>query len=155
MNTFPETTGFPAVELAKKIATEAHKGQTRWGGEPYIVHPEAVALEVSSSVWQVRAGAWLHDVVEDTALTLGDLLDNGVPTEVLHIVRLLTHRPEDSYLDYLLAIKRDHYASLVKRADLRCNLRDSEGMKNKNSIRDKWMLALWILAEERYAPTTP
>ena len=56
------------VEAAKALATRAHEGQTDKAGLPYITHPERVASRLQSPEEQVVA--WLHDTVEDTAITL-------------------------------------------------------------------------------------
>jgi (p)ppGpp synthase/HD superfamily hydrolase len=140
------TVGYPCVELAKTIATNAHEGQKRWGGEPYIIHPEAVAKTVAGYGWQYEAIAWLHDVVEDTPLTLGYLLDAGMPYETVCAVELLTHREEQTYLAYILELRKHEMVRRIKLADIECNLNDSKDMKNKNSVRDKWMLAAHILS---------
>ena len=52
------------LEKAEAIAREAHKGQSRLGGEPYISHPEAVVKNVGDDD-ALQGIAWLHDVVED------------------------------------------------------------------------------------------
>ena len=66
------------IEKAKRFATEAHKGQTRKYGDkpPYITHPETVAEMVCNapnSLAGMVAAAWLHDVVEDTDVTMKDI----------------------------------------------------------------------------------
>tara|TARA_Y100001972_G_scaffold82164_1_gene99984 strand:- start:17214 stop:17729 length:516 start_codon:yes stop_codon:yes gene_type:complete len=66
------------VQRAKALATEAHAsiGQVRkYTGEPYIVHPAAVVAIVRSvpHTQDMLAAAWLHDVVEDTPITLGEI----------------------------------------------------------------------------------
>ena len=154
------------VAKAKEIATKAHTGQERWGGEPYITHPEAVAKAVSHIGPEFEATAWLHDALEDTKTTDQQIFDAGIPGDVVNAVILLTHRPEQPYLDYILNLTEElhsrthfqkswypcldlgHVLSLareVKKADLKHNLEASKGMKYKTSIRDKWMLSLWIL----------
>jgi (p)ppGpp synthase/HD superfamily hydrolase len=138
--------GYSCVELAKTIATNAHEGQKRWGGEPYIVHPEAVAKTVAGYGWEHESVAWLHDVVEDTPLTLGYLLDAGIPYEVVRAVEFLTHREEQTYLAYILELRKHEMVRRIKLADIECNLNDSKDRKNKNSVRDKWMLAAHILS---------
>lgn len=62
----------PLVKKAKEFATKAHEGVFRkWGGDPYIKHPERVAAKVAelpaTDEYDVAA-AWLHDVIEDVAL---------------------------------------------------------------------------------------
>jgi (p)ppGpp synthase/HD superfamily hydrolase len=64
------------IHRAKALATFAHTGQVRkYTGEPYIVHPARVAALVASVTNDnnVIAAAWLHDVVEDTTITLEEL----------------------------------------------------------------------------------
>ena len=58
------------IVKAKEIATEAHEGQKRSDGKPYITHPARVAAAVKD---RLKPIAWLHDVVEDTRVTLDDL----------------------------------------------------------------------------------
>ena len=63
------------VEKAYKVATEAHKDQKRKSGEPYIIHPLCVAIilaDLEMDKETIEAGL-LHDVVEDTVMSLDDL----------------------------------------------------------------------------------
>jgi len=112
------------VSLAREIATEAHEGQFRRDGvTPYIRHPEAVAARVAGDSL-AEAAAWLHDVVEDTDVTMDDLSARGIPAEVLEVVRLLTHSNGLSYERYLSAIAAHPIAKKVKMADMITNLSD-------------------------------
>lgn len=112
------------VRLASRIATEAHQGQFRRDGRPYICHPEAVASRVAGDP-VVEAIAWLHDVLEDTSVTATDLSSSGLPREVVECVELLTKRSDLEYGEYLARIKRDPLARRVKIADMLVNLSDS------------------------------
>ena len=66
------------VARAYEFGADAHDGQTRKTGEPYITHPVAVAQELGRMYLDVEAtvAALLHDVVEDTDVTLDDLKEN-------------------------------------------------------------------------------
>src|SRR5580692_8505950 len=66
---------FTLVERAVEVATAAHAGQTRLSGEPYVSHSVAVATilaELGLDTTAVTAGV-LHDVVEDTKVTLEEI----------------------------------------------------------------------------------
>lgn len=69
------------VVRAYQYAREAHTGQFRKSGEEYISHPIAVATELADLGLDTSTlvAALLHDVVEDTAATLADLLEAGIP----------------------------------------------------------------------------
>lgn len=109
------------IERAIALALEAHAGQVDRYGRPYILHPLAVMAAVEGEAAQMVAA--LHDVVEDSAITLDDLRAEGFPAEVLEAVRLLTHDKErQSYEDYVRAIKQNGLARQVKLADLRHNM---------------------------------
>lgn len=105
--------------IARSIAEAAHAGQVDRAGAPYILHPQRVASLVDGDT--AKAAAWLHDVVEDTSLTFGDLASMGVSPEVLATLRLLTHEPGVPYLEYIGRIKADPVAKAVKLADLSHN----------------------------------
>lgn len=114
------------LEETLRIALEAHDGQKDLVGNPAILHLMAVCLAGSSDV-QKKAGI-LHDIVEDTDLTLDDLRDRGVEDDVVEVVDLLTHREEDSYEDYIrkIASSGNEAAVQVKLNDLRHNLQRAE-----------------------------
>lgn len=129
------------VVKARQIAEQAHAGVTRWGGEPYIVHPERVAksLERRGHNATIQAVGWLHDVIEDTDWTL-DALTKEVGGNVSQYVDIVTHKDGESYSEYIERIGNDFIATLVKLTDLDDNLRDLTGKKNKQR-RDKYELA--------------
>lgn len=119
------------TEIAKAIAIQAHEGQLDKAGKPYIEHPRTVAGSVEGDV--AKAVAWLHDVVEDSSMTLEDLKAEGIAPEIINHVRLLTHDKSVPYLEYIAAIKGDPVAREVKLADLRHN----SDLSRLNTITDK------------------
>ena len=100
---------------ALRIAYAAHAGQLDKCGAPYIFHPAHVAEQMDDEV--STCVALLHDVVEDSDVTLDDLA-REFPPEVVEGVRLMTHDPAVDYLDYVRAIKGNPVAEKVKLADL-------------------------------------
>lgn len=110
------------TELTKKalrISFEAHKDQVDKGGMPYVYHPYHVAMQMDDEA--AVCAALLHDVVEDSSITIGDLKIYGFPKEVTDAVALLTHGDDTPYFDYIRRIKEDPIARRVKIADLKHN----------------------------------
>lgn len=103
---------------ALRIAYAAHAGELDKCGAPYIFHPAHVAEQMDDEV--SACVALLHDVVEDSDVTLNDLA-REFPPEVVEGVRLMTHDPAVDYLDYVRAIKGNPVAVKVKLADLAHN----------------------------------
>jgi (p)ppGpp synthase/HD superfamily hydrolase len=112
----------PTIEDALAVAIEAHRGQ--WypapEPEPFILHPLRVTLGVSSGM--ARIVALLHDVVEDSPLTLDDLAERGFDRSVLIAVDCLSRRSGESYADYIERVLTDDLACEVKLSDLADNL---------------------------------
>lgn len=108
-------------ERALSIALNAHAGQTDKGGTPYILHPLAVANAFTDEFLMVIA--LLHDVVEDTTVTLDDLFNvYHMPAAVVESVDCLTRRPNESYKAYLNRLKPNAMARAVKIEDIKHNL---------------------------------
>lgn len=113
------------AEKAEKLARTAHRKQFRRDGvTPYIVHPERVAKRLRGASDFVLAAAWLHDVVEDTDLTIEEISQQGFPVEITAAVDLLTKRTGQSRDDYLNAVRGNEIARKVKIADIIDNLSD-------------------------------
>ncbi len=110
----------PTLEETIVLVAQAHQGQVDKAGEPYILHPIRVMLRVKELT--TRQVALLHDVVEDTEVTLNDLRQFGYTDEVIEAVELLTHGPQDDYETYIEQIARNPIAREVKLADLADNL---------------------------------
>ena len=106
-------------EKAYEIAKKAHLGQVDKAGEDYIKHPEKVASFVKTD--EERAVAYLHDVIEDTELTLEELYKYGFSKEVLEAVDVITKKRGEDYQSYLNSVKKNKLARAVKLADLRHN----------------------------------
>lgn len=108
------------LSLAIKVATEAHEGQLDKGGNPYILHPQAVAASLDNT--ENKIVAYLHDVIEDTDVTLDKLEELGFTYRIVNSVRILTKSKDVSYDDYLKSVKKDSNAWHVKMADIKHNM---------------------------------
>ena len=104
---------------AHNIAKMAHFGQVDRAGVDYIKHPEAVASFVKTD--EEKAVAYLHDVIEDTPLTLLDLEMFGLSKTIIEAVDILTKKKGQDYQSYLNLVKTNEVARIVKLADLRHN----------------------------------
>ena len=133
------------VRSAYRYADEAHLGQLRNSGEPYITHPIAVAQQCAE--WKLDAqalmAALLHDAIEDCGVTKPELIERfGAP--VAELVDGLTkleklefntreENQAESFRKMLLAMARDVRVILIKLADRTHNMRTLSDVP-----RDKW-----------------
>ncbi|KQV47535.1 MULTISPECIES: HD domain-containing protein [unclassified Duganella] len=103
------------LERAIEIASAAHAGQVDKAGQPYILHPLRVMLRLSSDY--ERMAAVLHDVVEDTPVSLAQLSEAGFPAEVIAAVEALTKRRGETRLQVAARAASNPIARVVKLAD--------------------------------------
>ena len=108
------------VGEAYRIAQKAHQGQKDKAGADYINHPVRVASNVGDDE-SAMIVALLHDVVEDTDITLNDLNTFLLPKES-EALRMLTHDESVPYMEYIEQISHNRLATLVKMADLKHNM---------------------------------
>ena len=107
----------PTVELADQLARTAHHGQVDKAGNPYIEHVRAVANMLRPHGPEAVMAGLLHDIVEDTHITLNDLRDLGYPPAVVSAVNAVTRRPDETYMDLIRRAAADPLGRLVKLAD--------------------------------------
>jgi GTP pyrophosphokinase len=133
------------IRQAYRLADEAHLGQMRKNGDPYITHPIAVAAQCAE--WKLDAqalmAALMHDVIEDCGITKLDLVERfGAP--VAELVDGLTkleklefdtreQNQAESFRKMLLAMAKDVRVILIKLADRTHNMRTMGDMP-----RSKW-----------------
>ena len=122
---------------AMRIAYAAHHGQVDKCGIPYIFHPIALAQSMDDEV--SCCAALLHDVAEDTPITIEDLAKE-FPPEVIEVLRLLTHDDGEEYYAYVRRIKAHPIARKVKLADLAHNSDQSRcvGSGIPQETLDRW-----------------
>ncbi|WP_353168944.1 RelA/SpoT family protein [Flavobacterium sp.] len=131
------------IRKAFDIAVEAHKDQRRKSGEAYIFHPIAVAKIVASQIGLGSTGiasALLHDVVEDTDITISDIEKMFNP-KIAKIVEGLTKIPKvkndqeislqaENFRKMLLTLNDDVRVILIKLADRLHNMQTMDGMSD-------------------------
>lgn len=125
------------------IAYSQHEGQLDKAGLPYVFHPYHLAEQMGNDECAICV-ALLHDVVEDTDITLKDLEAQGFPAEIIDALECLTHREGEPYLGaYIEKIKENPLARKVKLADLKHNSDSSRLPPAKNqheqNLREKRM----------------
>lgn len=141
----------PLVNKALRIAYDAHHGQVDKNGIPYIFHPIHLAESMDDEV--SCCAALLHDVAEDTAVTLDDLRKE-FHEAVMEVLTLLTHEKGVDYFDYVRAIKANPIAVKVKLADLAHNSDQTRCVGSDLTeaqlayFREKYRRAKAILTEE-------
>lgn len=155
--------GQSLVDRAREVATKAHEGQFRADKKtPYITHPQDVASRFiadyyagsyrilsSDDEYRGQAVAWLRDAVKDGGITFEQLEQEGFH-DIIPTLQLLTHFEGDSYLDYILLLKRSHnnLAIQVKLADMEANLADLHNIPSagaRKGLKTKYEMARHIL----------
>jgi hypothetical protein len=107
------------LERAIELAARAHAGQVDKARQPYILHPLRVMMQLYDQ--EMRIAAVLHDVVEDSFVTLSDI-EAQFGGEVADAVDALTRRAGESYDQFIERCGRNRIARLVKVADLQDNM---------------------------------
>lgn len=140
------------LDRAVELAAQAHAGQKDKGGASYIRHVLRVmhGVETAGGTEDEIIVAVLHDVVEDTTVTLEDLRREGLTEAQLSAVDALTKRPGEAYEDAVARVLVEPVARKVKIADLEDNLKLVR-IKNRRSLgpadleRINRYLAAWTL----------
>src|SRR6195952_4973538 len=135
------------IRNAFEIAAEAHKSMRRKSGEPYILHPLAVARICSEEIGLgVRSTicALLHDTVEDTDITLEDVqrefggeisrIVDGL-TKISNVVDVNASKQAENFKKILLTLTDDPRVILIKLADRLHNMRTLESMKREKQLK--------------------
>ena len=105
-----------SVDLAKKICVYAHKGQYDKAGIPYFEHPFVVASYMDTE--EEKIVAYLHDVLEDTTISVDELSKCDFSNNVIESLKVITRNPDDDYQSYIKKISKNKIARKVKMADL-------------------------------------
>lgn len=147
---------------AERFAELAHAGQFRRGTEqPYIEHCRRVARvveveirrylkdsyssagEVDQCVDECVAAAFMHDVIEDTKVTVDTVLEAGFSKSVAHLINSLTRTPNQKYDDFITAIVTSWPSvKIIKICDIVDNLTD----KPSNAQVEKYRRAIITLS---------
>lgn len=134
------------IKAAFELAREAHDPQKRKTGEPYILHPIAVANIAAEELWlgaNPVIACFLHDVVEDTPYTIDDIRQR-FGDDVAFLVRVVTKKATkdyemskqlDNYRQLLDSVQYDIRAILVKLADRLHNMRTLASMKPEKQMK--------------------
>src|SRR4028119_1173737 len=135
------------VRHAFEMSVEAHKTMRRKSGEPYIIHPLAVAMicveEIGLGVRSTIC-ALLHDTVEDTDLTLEDIQREfgseiarivGGLTKISNVMDTNTSQQAENFKKILLTLTDDPRVILIKLADRLHNMRTLDSMKREKQLK--------------------
>ena len=134
------------IHSAYLFAKEAHKEQRRKSGEPYIMHPLAVARIVAEELGlgsNPIIAAFLHDVAEDTEYTIEDIKER-FGEDVAFLVNVITKRKKkhyeaskqiDNYKQMLDSLQYDIRALLIKLADRLHNMRTLSSMRPDKQMK--------------------
>src|SRR6186713_3099280 len=135
------------IRLAFEISVDAHKTMRRKSGEPYIIHPIAVAMicveEIGLGVRSTIC-ALLHDTVEDTDITLEDIekefgneisrIVDGL-TKISNVIDVNASRQAENFKKILLTLTDDPRVILIKLADRLHNMRTLDSMKREKQLK--------------------
>ena len=108
------------IERAIEIAAKQHAGDTDKAGSPYLFHPLRLMFAVNKPFEKIAAV--LHDVVEDTPVSLDDLRDDGFHPDVIEAIDALTKRDGESRMDAAKRAVVNPIARVVKLADVTDNM---------------------------------
>lgn len=141
---------------AIRVAVAAHDGQRDKAGLPYILHPMRVMFAVIEELKKqpvrgyldedVIIAAILHDVVEDTPVTLTEIREKFGIMVVIIVDRLTRRKGKETYKEFILRAKQNPAARLIKIADLLDNLGRIQNLpESERSIEKRYHAALDVL----------
>jgi len=110
----------PNINKALNLMYEAHKGQKDKGNIPYVFHPYHIAEQMNTEDEIIVA--LLHDVIEDTNITLEDIKSYGFNNNILEALKVITHDKNINYIDYINKISKNKLATKIKIRDLKHNI---------------------------------
>ena len=115
------------------------------GGYPYVFHPFYLATKVDGE--NETCVALLHDVIEDHGEKYNfEYLENeGFNKEIIDALKLLTHKKDIPYMDYIIEISKNNIAKKVKIEDLKHNMDSRRTNGEKSKKYDTYIMALEIL----------
>src|SRR6187401_2869835 len=135
------------IRNAFEIAADAHKTMRRKSGEPYIIHPIAVAMicveEIGLGVRSTICSL-LHDTVEDTEVTLEDVQRDFGPeiarivdglTKISNVIDANSSKQAENFKKILLTLTDDPRVILIKLADRLHNMRTLDSMKREKQLK--------------------
>jgi (p)ppGpp synthase/HD superfamily hydrolase len=108
------------IETSLLIALRAYAGKTDKAGREYILHPLRVMAKMETDL--ERSSALLHDVIEDSDITAEQLLEEGIPVEVVEAVKYLSKHEGEDYMEFVARAKKNTLAAKVKIADIEDNI---------------------------------
>lgn len=108
------------IEKSLEIALKAYSGQKDKAGQPYILHPLRIMAKMETE--EEMSVAILHDVIEDSDYTADDLLNEGIPSNVVEAVQLLSKLECENYDQFVDRVLTNSLASKVKKADIEDNI---------------------------------
>ncbi len=139
----------PSIEESIALSAKAHEGQFDKVRQPYILHPLRVMLMMLT--FAERTVAILHDVIEDTDVTLDELKGRGYPPVILAALDSVTKRKGERYEDYVKRAAINTLGRKVKKADLLDNFSPvrhfSLGQQDRDRLDHKYTKALDMLRE--------
>ena len=153
-----EQIGKPTLEDAILLASVMHMGQVDKSGEPYILHPLTVMINVDPGIgWlnkrDLQIIAVLHDVVEDTDVNLEELKLRGFKDDIVEAIDAITHRPNEPNKEYWTRVAKNDMAYIVKLQDIahntsteRCEKLDE---KTKQRLMNKYAEAITFMGNIR------
>lgn len=109
------------ADLTKAITLAAmmHHGQHDKGGNSYILHPLRVMLNASNE--ETMIVAVLHDIVEDTEMTIQKLCEIGFSEKIVAAIDSITKRDGEPYEDFIQRVKLNKIGTAVKLLDIEDN----------------------------------
>ncbi|MCK5725509.1 MAG: hypothetical protein KAH22_01645 [Thiotrichaceae bacterium] len=108
------------IETSLKIALDAYSGKKDKAGMTYILHPLRVMEKMDTE--EEMSVAILHDVIEDSAYTHTNLLNAGIPVNIVEAVIALSKTDGEDYNVFIERVLQNPLASKVKKADIEDNI---------------------------------
>lgn len=119
------------------LAAKEFENVTDKGGKPYILHCLYVMNQVEHLGTEAQIAAVLHDIIEDTSYDEPGLIALGFNERTVKRVGMLTHLPNEPYMDYIKRVSIDKITRHIKMADLHHNsdITRMKGLREKDHKR--------------------